>query len=859
MARDIYVMLYTFGGGLDAIDYTLQNIDDSVAPPDGDLEPDLYGITDGDTRGNQAKQMAQLAVNIVDALDKDNTMTMFVYDENLGDGWNIDDYLYDDPDFDDVDIIDPNDVSRGVVFGVERQQLGFSEALMFVAQRALNGAMVPTDQTTTPDYNDEKHRDFTYIELENLLPVPVSFANEAWQIEIRPNDEGGTATGRRITLEAGAGAVAAGSRYTIGSNGMFNTAAYTAPHIPMSTSVFNVEPLLNGAMNPGVLQIAPSGTLDLDLNAAGLAAYRVNDGTKTGALAPFYTTANDGPLVSEADAVNDPPCGRLFEVPTAGEAARDSLTGWTDSDGAGARPAAGQPIEITIQLKRRLNPNRQPPTPQNLAGNSVPHADESQDNRWVVVDEITIPLRLFGLADMDDFDDIPDKLRGDAVPPTVVAGLISKERYEPLVNQIEDGKILGLDDQLAPYYQSFSIGEVNVISGTDPNIDTDPVEFSIWQPHFDRDYASSVELFGVPLYGPDELTAVMHDPGSTAPNFTLDDTQVAAFPILNPDAGVLLTADAPDNRWYRMLEFMEVPSRLHRLHIDPWYAVTAGTRNQLDTFYRVPGKLQLNTLRHPSVLAGLLDDSTLFDPLNAANFASGFDTPPALVPGAVIPSPLLSDGARDWFNEFLLSRDGRDALPVANGGVEDGAGNGLILPGLPTGEPFQSLASSLNANTPADPVNSIDKTVLRNLPTDILAALPRPQQRQLFEVGGAQGAADQNVRHRLLQKVMNNSTTRSNVFVVIMKIDYFEAKVVNDAGGTGGDVVRIGAKLADSPGQRAMYIIDRSKALELVNSSRLPIVEQAPINAQTYRFPGETGEPWQSLFENLVIHKEDLK
>ena len=60
----------------------------------------------------------------------------------------------------------------------------------------------------------------------------------------------------------------------------------------------------------------------------------------------------------------------------------------------------------------------------------------------------------------------------------------------------------------------------------------------------------------------------------------------------------------------------------------------------------------------------------------------------------------------------------------------------------------------------------------------------------------------------LLSKVMNHSTTRSHVYIVFLKVDFFE--VVDDTPGDGVDNPKIGAKLADSPGHRGIFIIDVS-------------------------------------------------
>ena len=73
MASDIYILLYMFGAGLD------QN--PMVASP----------LT---YTSAQKKEMAQFAVNYVDALDRDNINTRFEYDTDLSNGWGLDDNPY---------------------------------------------------------------------------------------------------------------------------------------------------------------------------------------------------------------------------------------------------------------------------------------------------------------------------------------------------------------------------------------------------------------------------------------------------------------------------------------------------------------------------------------------------------------------------------------------------------------------------------------------------------------------------------------------------------------------------------------------------------------------------------------------
>ncbi|MCX7422031.1 MAG: hypothetical protein NT013_21150, partial [Planctomycetia bacterium] len=95
MARDIYVLLYTFCGGDNTMNVTSQTTGS--------------GNTAYPNAGNQnvRRQMAQFAVNMVDALDRDNCITAFEYDRDLSNGWDLDD-----------DISTDEGGDRAIVFGV---------------------------------------------------------------------------------------------------------------------------------------------------------------------------------------------------------------------------------------------------------------------------------------------------------------------------------------------------------------------------------------------------------------------------------------------------------------------------------------------------------------------------------------------------------------------------------------------------------------------------------------------------------------------------------------------------------------------------------------------------------------------
>ena len=170
LARDIYVLLYTIGGaqwngGTNAIwDYTGDNNARALYTED------------------RLRQMAQFAVNMVDAMDADNVVTKFEFDKNLGNGWNLDDDPFtfssaSDPASTDAtsatnvtkDGMYPDDAAnRGVVYGVEAQPLAFSEVL------AVRSATLPGDHAATQFVDTNTKNDFLFFELQNLLPTPLT-------------------------------------------------------------------------------------------------------------------------------------------------------------------------------------------------------------------------------------------------------------------------------------------------------------------------------------------------------------------------------------------------------------------------------------------------------------------------------------------------------------------------------------------------------------------------------------------------------------------------------------------------------------------------------------------------------------
>lgn len=833
LCRDIYVLLYTLCGGND----TRRYLDDNSSRVLYNFVQDSTDSTGiADARGDQCRMMAQFAANVVDQMDPDDVMTVFEYDTNLSDGWGVDD----DP-YSATGDSAPSG-TRQVAYGVEEAQLVLNEAMVVWVKNAgpFNLDVTEWDENMT-------NRDFLWFELENVSPRQVDFSNEAWQVVVKPPalltlpnaPSGATATGeeRRLTFTNAVPAVRAGSSsmLTVGTQGDEDNKPDGTTVAP---SYFRVNPHKNATdttdtMNMHTLvprsgSLSTSGMGSLDLIKCGGNMYRVN---KAGSGA-----FNDG---TEIPNTTTKAGADLFHIDVTDI---DTIVEQDDRQ-----------VTIKFEVRRRVNPGRTRPV---LPVDSN-HDAQSQDNPWVVVDHMEVPLDVFSLTNGADYDEVRAQLKQ----------MTTKERQDPL-NGAYSGThpdsprtftALAADPDLNSMMMN-SLGLRNML-GQLTNTD----KYKLWQPHYDRDFAHAIELFQVPLYPASELTrrlplkesvtppsfpAYIPDatnPGELKANVPPGSTSwqaamTAGYLFMNPDSaeaatGTIQAADF-DNRWYRLLEFVEIPSRWHRHGNSPGFNIDAGgvAANPLG-IYRVPGKMNLNMLRHPEGLAGLIDDRDVCD-LSLGAFTS-------IPSNTNVNPPLLPDTGRDWWIQFLESRDGYDPT-----------GSNYILPGLPTylnsttgariggARPFRSLQYS------ASGVASLQDTVLRSLPMDT-----GTNPRQLFEIGTQaehnSGSIDPSVRHRLLGKVMNNSTTRSNAFAVFIQVDFFQAKEVTVGS---NKVYRIGAKRADSPSHRGIFIVDRAKAFDLLTQQNLPTTYQEDDGTSRFTYTFNNFD-----FRSLVLHRQTIR
>ena len=738
MARDLYVLLYTFCGG-----------DHSGAVTTSPNQPD--GMGNRPVHSDTAlRQMAQFAVNVVDALDRDNVITVFEYDPDLSNGWDLDD---------DVTTNDGGTADRVVVFGVERQELTISEAMWVHQESGMPNAQTPFDETTL-DFN------FLQIELRstNAFDVPLAQTSSTvantgvWRLVRDDNGNGvfNTATENAVELLSGVGGtVALGDKLTPGS--LFTVAS--ADTSPVGSAALYID--------------SSGGTSDFELVAPN-----------KGGIAPYVS----GTPVVAADVAPD------LDLLHTAHGGRFALTNGGAGDFLSRTNNPGDD-DTNIALQRRANPL----LPQlTLASNPYVTVDQF---RGVQRRE----LRFQGGAAMMNPPPVtsqPDAVNRLRMNPTPGVGwdtpeLRSQERVQPLdAGNVQTCSTAGIG--FGPLAQLNSIGQTNqqVPGGG---------LFNLFQPHFDRDFASTMDLLHVYLVGPAALPSSVR-PGRQSPfnlpPVTFGQTMIHNMEDQDRDGSVSPAEDLsvpdngindPINHFHRLLSLVEVPTRTHRQLGDPL------------KLNRVPGRINLNTIRDPRVLAALIDDRDILIP--PEHTGADFNGNSSIEDG--LRDATGSDPGRDWWFEFLNSRDGIDLT------------SNLYLPGvLNTSRPFRDVGALQSTVTGQSP---LEETLLRQLPSSASG-------RRLFDVAneadhdGTNPPVEPILRQRLLSKIYGNSTMRSNTFVVFVTIGMFEC-IQTTSGGATEPVVRIGGPLYQpAPAlpnthvtHRAVYLIDRSEAEQAFN------------------------------------------
>ncbi|MCR9202747.1 MAG: hypothetical protein NXI04_29230 [Planctomycetaceae bacterium] len=782
LARDIYVLLYTLGG----------------AESNG-----TGGIVNYTTNGSaytevQLRRMAQFAVNMVDAMDNDDVITKFEYDKDLTNGWNLDDDAFSNDATGASTVTSapnqglyPEDTDdRGVVFGVEAQQLAFSEVLGITSNEV--GA---ADHPATLQDDTAGDRHHLFIELRNMLPntLDLSYLESANELtgafRIARFDRQNASDRIALPDQPNAAITLTDDAGTVNGGGLFTISA--ASDTSTSTSDFYVDYDLSGDFNC----IAPFGgpAVTGPTGMTALCDVDVIESTH----ASRYVMTNSSQAVTTAG-------GAFFDGfdPTMDYGGNQAFTRLQAASNAGGQFGT-TPTEAGFDLviQRRLNPHM--PSLESSAG----QIDDV--NPWVEVDRIRVVFKELGLQD----GDTAAELTG-----TRLENLRSSERVSELndTSRVDFGGNSVAEHQYNSLTQPFNSQQL-----TDPTMAYQPdntmanfndgLQTTVWQPHFDREFASTGELLNVPAFGPNLLTQRLRHsqltPDSQVEGATLDPENIAGASamFLRPDYDPTGTTTDNDNRWYRLFQFVEVPSRVHRM--------VGNYLNQI----RTPGKINLNMIRHLEVFAGLVDDPLFVDLDNdRLNSPFSVDSTPGVVGTAL---------DQDRYLNFIEERDGAtvggyyDPTPANTTNGDDATS--FLMPGVPGSTPFRSSGYTADA---ADD-NGIDRTILRNRIDDDGATA----DRHWLEVGtranhNAPNTASTTVeRHQILSKILNNTTTTSNAFVVFAQASYFEA-IEDPATG----FVRVGGRIniadgtTSGPGpdgwqQRAVFVIDRTDAYQALD------------------------------------------
>lgn len=828
LARDIYVLLYTTGGaGLDGttqqtLDYTADNAPGEPAAAEGTT---LYTHT-------QLRRMAQFAVNLVDAMDSDNVMTKFEYDKNLGNGWNMDDDPYataasgeGGPSTNSTvtgDGLFPEDgVERGVVWGVEAQELAISEAQGI----HYDG---PTSQHDAVPYGDDtQDRDFLYVELQNMRPTAATLGQtnsttadtSVWRIARYDRDASKGAPTAVIGSSAAPDeeiAILQHPSNVIDGGGRFSISVASDAALASSSFFVDTGNPTTGMFDGNYELIAPDAgdvTLPTGNNVGPSTDPGYNPLTDIDVIHADHNGTNGAPRM-------EAPTGNFLEnlVPYAGNTPFQTASGNT------AYYAPDSSVGFDLVLHRRANPN-------------MPQLDEVTENPWIEVDRIRVVFDNFVLSVTDTPATIFDDTMGP--PAGLLMNISSIERDEPLDDTVQNPSVA---KSATPYRKSTikaaaaavksDLLGVNAASLPNPTLPagmTNPANpYQLWQAHFDREYASAAEMLSLPLVGPGLLTqrlSRMRYPGyqqsfpdslgttgTQTTNLLSSGEAMLMFPDFTNSGQTMEIESSRDNRWYRLFQFVEVPSRVHRM---------LGNYISLQT---IPGKININMIRHREVLAGLIDNPYLADvPALSDVREPDMEDGPFMTSASV----LQDNGTetRDTFIDLLKDRDG---LPVTSYDSVAGGSRLFWLPATPNANPFRSHGVTGSTGSSENGLNGTlmrtrqydrnDGTVGTNRHWLELASPEFHQRPGDTDNNGTEDNISNNamLRHQIISKIMNNTTTVSNCFIVYGTAAYFE---VYEDPSTG--LQRVGGRFdLDGDGdplndqQRKVFLIDRAQAYE---------------------------------------------
>ena len=332
----------------------------------------------------------------------------------------------------------------------------------------------------------------------------------------------------------------------------------------------------------------------------------------------------------------------------------------------------------------------------------------------------------------------------------------------------------------------------------------DPQDAFPWLTWNNRPFISQMELMMVPRTPASMLLSEFDISGGNP--YT---SPTAPFPHLLNFFESDATTSPPAGNFYRLLEFVRVPSRFTgtELQGDPQiFEGTAGGDHQfhppfnLISRYWEPGRMNINTVASPDVWEGFMNyfpgfsgasffENSLVASRRGYNYTDGSTGPP------VVPDVLLVPGT-DPVAE-MMHMNPRYPTRFANA-FRSFAGNELVPP-VPDPDPEGSdPADDLLGNTIGEPVNA---TVLRHDPST--ATLPLFAMDDTRSAEFNDGSRNPYFYQQGIQRLGNLVTTRSNVYAIWITVGYFEVD-------NGDPTSELGTDSGEISRHRAFYVFDRS-------------------------------------------------
>ena len=741
--------------------------------------------------------VAQWCINVVDFRDPDSIHTPFEFDLNPWNGWSVD------------GVITPGetDPERAVVWGAERPELLLTESFASHDRRTqdlgTNGMVdlgMPADPNADEDF-DSSFIPQSSVFLELYNPWTMDANNQVGPAELgdgtgvnlqqlAPDDMPVWRVGFKRPSDVAADPEAPFLRtvvftnddpnFTDGGTETFFTSVNT--NVPIVQpggyavigSAGNV-PEANGEYRTtfGRLVGSTDGDLMLD-QTRSITLAPSSDRTDSQIFRNEWDATLDTPAMVETGyqgiaVVIDMPRSLSVSDPTNGYDGMNNTSLTNNGDGHQLVAVQNEPLDATGRepedaaaiWRNATTNNFRIVELQRLANPLAPW--DAEANPYLTIDVISLDLTSYNGLTNDSINNLTDQNERSAAAGGVANGdtdFGSLERGEmeammsaPFGRESTGGTDgSGTEEPGGEHRFGFAfeetLGRVNTDFFNMPNLR--------WLTWNNRPYVSHLELTNVPISSPENLTADFSNRIETEDPYTSQVVDGGGTPLQSKFRHLLNFYGDQDaspmlGNFYRVLDFLEVPSRY--VGTERWLNPTQFANNPFNfvSFYRYPGKINLNTIPNEQVYDALMgaDVASLsFDDFNASRWRGG---------------------ASDFFRPYRNSNEGN---------LVSSADATLVEPGVQCGL-FRNDGSS-----PAVP---------------------------LFETDSQDGYFQNAMRQRLGNLV----TTRSSVFAIWITVGYFEVDENDENDGlrldpNTGRGVEVGRESGGAVRNRGFYLFDRS-------------------------------------------------